>query len=100
MPRISIVIVEDHAILREGLKALIELESDFVIIGAFGSVEASLHTIQESQPDLVLTDLVLPGRSGLELLADIVRLSPRSRNLVLTAHENEEYIRAPASCWW
>src|ERR1700726_1731840 len=92
--RIRIVLVEDHAILREGLKALIEIEPDFDIVGEFGSVEDSLAGIAELQPDLVLTDLALPGRSGIELLAEIQRLSPLTRKLVLTAHENEEYIRA------
>src|ERR1700730_15170505 len=93
-PRIRIVLVEGHAILREGLKALIEIEADFHIVAEFGSVEDSLEGIRDLQPDLVLTDLALPGRSGIELLAEIQRLSPLTRKLVLTAHENEEYIRA------
>jgi DNA-binding NarL/FixJ family response regulator len=93
-PRIRIILVEDHAILREGLKALILMESDFDIVGEFGSAELSLSGISELQPDIVITDLALPGRSGIELLADVKRLSPQTRKLVLTAHENEEYIRA------
>src|ERR1700693_5553285 len=93
-PKIRIVLVEDHAILREGLKALIEIESDFDIVGEFGSVEDCLVGIVGLQPDLLLTDLALPGRSGIELLAEIQRLSPLTRKLVLTAHENEESIRA------
>ncbi|HWJ35182.1 MAG TPA: response regulator transcription factor [Steroidobacteraceae bacterium] len=93
-PPIRIVLVEDHAILREGLKALIELEADFDIVGEFGSVEDCLAGIVELHPDIVLTDLALPGRSGIELLGEIQRLSPLTRKLVLTAHENEEYIRA------
>jgi DNA-binding NarL/FixJ family response regulator len=90
-------LVEDHAILREGLKALIEIEPDFDVVGEFGSVEDSLEGIGRLQPDLVLTDLALPGRSGIELLTEIQRLSPLTRKLVLTAHENEEYIRAALS---
>ena len=93
-PKIRIVLVEDHAILREGLKALIEIESDFDIVGEFGSVEDCLAGLAGLQPDLLLTDLALPGRSGIELLAEIQRLCPLTRKLVLTAHENEEYIRA------
>ena len=93
-PQIRIVLVEDHAILREGLKALIEIEPDFDIVGEFGSIEDSLEGISRLQPDLVLTDLALPGRSGIELLSEIQRLSPLTRKLVLTAHDNEEYIRA------
>jgi DNA-binding NarL/FixJ family response regulator len=93
-PRIRIVLVEDHAILREGLKALILMELDFDIVGEFASAEQSLAGIAELQPDIVMTDLALPGRSGIELLGEVKRLSPRTRRLVLTAHENEEYIRA------
>jgi DNA-binding NarL/FixJ family response regulator len=93
-PRIRIVLVEDHAILREGLKALIEIESDFDIVGDFSRMEESLDGIRDLQPDIVLMDLSLPGRSGIELLAEIRRLSPRTRKLVLTAHETEEHIRA------
>lgn len=93
-PRIRILLVEDHAILREGLKALIELESDFDVVGEFCSVDESLDGIRDLQPDIVVTDLGLPGRSGIELLSEIKRLSPTTRKLVLTAHENEEYIRA------
>jgi DNA-binding NarL/FixJ family response regulator len=93
-PRIRIVLVEDHAILREGLKVLIEIEADFQIVAEFGCVDNSLEGIRDLQPDLVLTDLALPGRSGIELLTEIQRLSPLTRKLVLTAHEDEEYIRA------
>jgi DNA-binding NarL/FixJ family response regulator len=93
-PRIRIVLVEDHAILREGLKALIEIESDFDIVGDFSRMEESLDGIRDLQPDIVLMDLSLPGRSGIELLAEIRRLSPLTRKLVLTGHETEEYIRA------
>ncbi len=92
-PKIRIVLVEDHAILREGLKALLEMESDFDIVGEFGSVEECLADVR-LQPDLLLTDLALPGRSGIELLAEMQRVSPQTRKLVLTAHENEEHIRA------
>jgi len=93
-PRIRIVLVEDHAILREGLRALIEIESDFHVVGEFCSLEESLDGIRDLQPAVVLTDLGLPGRSGIELLSEIKRLSPGARKMVLTAHDNEEYIRA------
>jgi two-component system response regulator NreC len=93
-PRTRIVLVEDHAILREGLKALIEIEPDFEIAGDFGGVEEALAGIHLLQPDLVLTDLALPKCSGFELLGEIKRIAPRARKLVLTAHNSEEYIRA------
>jgi DNA-binding NarL/FixJ family response regulator len=92
--RLRIVLVEDHAILRDGVKVLIEMESEFQVVGDFCRVEESLDGIRDLRPDLVVTDLALPGRSGIELLAEIRQLSPLTRKLVLTAHENEEYIRA------
>jgi DNA-binding NarL/FixJ family response regulator len=93
-PKTRIVLVEDHAILREGLKALIEIESDLEIVGDFGSVQESLAGIKQLSPDLVLTDLALPDCSGFELLAEIKRVAPAARKLVLTAYNSEEYIRA------
>jgi DNA-binding NarL/FixJ family response regulator len=93
-PRVRIVLVEDHIILREGLKALIEIEPDFEIIGEFGAAELCLAGIGQLQPDLVVTDLELPQSSGIELLAQIKHIVPNARKLVLTAHNSEEYIRA------
>ena len=93
-PRTRIVLVEDHAILREGLKALIEFEPDFEIAGDFAGVAEGLAAIRRLQPDLVLTDLALPESSGFELLAAIKNVAPRARKLVLTAHNSEENIRA------
>src|SRR6267378_3773238 len=92
-PRTRIVLVEDHAILREGVKALLEIEPDFEIAGDFGGVEECLLGLGQLQPDLVLTDLALPQCSGFELLARIKHVMPDARKLVLTAHDSEEYIR-------
>ena len=69
--RVRIVLVEDHIILRDGLKALIEMEPDFTVVGEFDAVDQCLAAIDELQPDLVLTDLELPQRSGIELLAHV-----------------------------
>jgi DNA-binding NarL/FixJ family response regulator len=86
--------VEDHAILRDGLKALIEIEPEFAVVGEFGAVDQCLAAIDDLQPDLVLTDLELPERSGIELLARLTHLVPKARKLVLTAHSGEEHVRA------
>jgi DNA-binding NarL/FixJ family response regulator len=92
--RVRIVLVEDHIILRQGLKALIEIEPDFEIVGEFGAVAQCLAGIGQLQPDLVVTDLELPQSSGIELLVQIKHVVPNARKLVLTAHHGEEYIRA------
>jgi DNA-binding NarL/FixJ family response regulator len=92
--RIRLVLVEDHAILRDGLTSLLDLEADLLIVGAFDCLESSLEGIRRLQPDIVVLDLALPGGSGIDLLGEIPRLSPRSRKLVLTGNDDEATIRA------
>jgi DNA-binding NarL/FixJ family response regulator len=94
IPRTRIVFVESRAILREGLKALVDTEPDFEIAGDFAGAAEGLAGIRRLQPDVVLMDIALPGTSGRKLLAAIKDFSPRTRTLVLTAHDGEESIRA------
>jgi DNA-binding NarL/FixJ family response regulator len=87
-------LVEDHTVLRDGLKALLELQSDVVSVGEFGCVQSSVEGIRRLQPDVVVTDLALRGESGIELISQIPRVSPRSRKLVLTISDGTDHIRA------
>jgi len=91
---VRLLLVDDHAILREGLRALLELEPDLKVVGEAGSCEEALQKIVESRPDVVLTDIGMPGRSGLSLVPDIRNLGTGIRVVLLTAHASEEYIRA------
>jgi DNA-binding NarL/FixJ family response regulator len=93
-PRIRIVLVDDHAIMRECLRALIEVDQGLDVVGDFASVEAGLNGIRDLQPDVVLTDLALPGLSGFDLLREVTRISPRTRKIVLTAHDGVQYVSA------
>jgi len=89
-----LVLVEDHAILREGLRALLELEQDLRIAGEAANGIDAVPTVETLKPDLVITDIALPGRSGIELIGCLRALSAQMKILVLTAHNSEEYIRA------
>jgi DNA-binding NarL/FixJ family response regulator len=91
---IRLVLVEDHTVLREGLKTLLELEADVTIVGEFGCAATGAFGIGRLQPDVVVTDLALPGRSGVELIGEIQVVSPQSRKLVLTAHDSKDHVRA------
>jgi DNA-binding NarL/FixJ family response regulator len=92
--RSRIVLVEDHAILREGLRALLELEQDLRIVGeATNGIEA-VPAVEALTPDLVITDIALPGRSGIELISCLRLSHAATKILILTAHNSEEYIRA------
>jgi DNA-binding NarL/FixJ family response regulator len=93
-PKLRIVLVQNHGILRDGLKRLIERQADFSVVGDFGSVEDCLNGIRNTPPDVVVTDLIFPGQSGIELLTQVQRLSPMTRKLVLTEHRNESHVRA------
>lgn len=92
--RIRILLVEDHAILREGLRALLELEPDLRVVGEATEVDGALASIERLQPQLCITDLALTGRSGIALISELRNRNAGARVLVLTAHNTEEYIRA------
>ena len=92
--RSRIVLIEDHAILREGLRALLELETDLEVVGEAGSGAEGLRIVKSVQPDLVLTDVTLPDGSGLRTLEELRASSPQLRVIVLTAYCTDEYIRA------
>ena len=92
--RTRIVLVEDHAILRAGLRALIELESDLTVVGEAGDRNEGVRVARSVQPTLVITDLAMPGGSGLDSIEELRALAEDMRVLVLTAYCTDEYIRA------
>jgi DNA-binding NarL/FixJ family response regulator len=90
----NLVLVEDHAILREGLRALLELEPDLRIVGEASNAADAVAAIDLVNPSLVITDIALPGGSGIELIGRLRMSRRKLKILVLTAHNSEEYIRA------
>jgi two-component system, NarL family, response regulator NreC len=93
-PKKRIVLIEGHAILRDGLRALIEMERDLTVAGSVGDAGSAPQIVRETQPDLVITDVSLSDRSGIALISELLLTFPGLRLLVLTAHGTEEYIRA------
>ena len=92
-----IVLVEDHAILREGLRALIELESHLKVVGEASTGAEGVRVVQSASPTLVITDLAMPGGSGLRTIDELRAACPNLRVLVLTAYCNDEYIELALS---
>jgi len=86
-----IFMVEDHPIVTEGLRELIEHEQDLVICGGVQEAEKALGAISKLKPDLVLVDISLPGKSGLELIKDIKARHPQLPILVLSMHDEKVY---------
>lgn len=89
--KIRVAIVEDHTLMREGLAQLINSQPDMTVIVEAGDAAAGLTGILETQPDLVLVDITLPGRNGLELVKDIVAQLPKVPILVVSMHDETLY---------
>lgn len=85
--RRKILIVDDHAVLREGLVAQINREPDLIVCGEAGNARAAIAAVEKLAPDLVLADITLPGRNGLELIRDLRALRPGLPVLVLSMHD-------------
>ena len=88
---ITIVLVDDHPVVREGLSAVLEQEADFRVVGAVSSGEELLRVLERQQPDVILLDLELPGMSGVEALGRLGR-SSSARVIVFTAYGTDDKI--------
>jgi DNA-binding NarL/FixJ family response regulator len=89
-----ILLIEDHAILRDGLRALLDLELDLEIVGEAESAAAGCIAAEAQRPHLVITDIAMPGESGISIIPRLKEQLPGVRVLVLTAHCTDEYVRA------
>lgn len=94
MDTIRIVIADDHAVLRSGLKALLHCSPRFEVIGEAGDGLAALKMVEDLEPDILILDLSMPGgMSGVDCLKEIKARGLRCRVLVLTMYDDEEYIK-------
>jgi DNA-binding NarL/FixJ family response regulator len=89
--RKQILVVDDHAVLREGLVAQINREPDLRVCGEAGTARAATEAVEKLKPDLVLADITLPGRDGLELIRDLRALRADLPVLVLSMHDPSLY---------
>lgn len=88
----SVFIVEDHTLLRAGLRALLAQNPDLEIIGEADNGRDAIRAVGTMLPDLVLMDLSMPGMNGIEAMLHIKRRTPDTRILVLTVHKTDEYV--------
>ena len=93
MSTIRVLLADDHRILREGIRALIEDQEDMVVVGESEDGLATVKKVAELLPDVVIMDIAMPLLNGLEATRQIHRDYPQVKVLILTMHENEEYIR-------
>lgn len=93
-PRVRILIADDHAILRSGLRMLINTQGDMEVVGEAVDGEDAIRRVGELDPDIVLLDLTMPGMGGIRALEVIREKFPRTRVLVLTMHDEYAYVRS------
>ena len=92
-PKIRVLIADDHAVLRAGLRMLLDAEPDIEVVGEARDGLEVLTRVRALAPDVLLLDLAMPGMGGLEVLRRVREMSPQTRVLILTMHEEEEYLR-------
>jgi DNA-binding NarL/FixJ family response regulator len=92
-PPLSVLIVDDHPVVAAGLRLLLEGDPDFRLVGEAGDAVTARRRVQELRPDLIVLDLVLGGRDGLELLEEVRELHPAGRVLVYSSQDELLYAR-------
>ncbi|MBI5095247.1 MAG: response regulator transcription factor [Candidatus Hydrogenedentes bacterium] len=90
---IKIAIADDHAVFRSGLRALLEKEADFDVIGEAGSGEETLKMLESRDSDILILDINMPGLSGSKLAERVLKKYPRLAIVILTMHEDEHYLQ-------
>jgi len=89
---ITVLIVDDHEVVRRGIRAYIETVAGFQVVGEAASGEEAIELARDFIPDVVLMDLILPGIDGVEATRQIKKLSPRTQIVVLTSYHEDEHI--------
>lgn len=93
MTRLRVLLADDHILVRAGLRKLLESMPDVEVVGEADDGLSLLQRAQELQPNLVLMDIAMPGLNGLEATARLTKALPEVRVIILSMHQNEEYVR-------
>jgi two-component system response regulator NreC len=88
---VQVLICDDHAVVRAGLRLILEPEEDFEIVGEAETAEEAISLASQLHPDLIILDISMPGMSGLSAIPRLREVAPQARVLVLTVHDDEAY---------
>jgi DNA-binding NarL/FixJ family response regulator len=89
---VSIILVDDHEVVRRGVRAYLETIAEFDVVGECSSGEEAIRMVAEHIPDIVLMDLIMPGMDGIETTRQIKKISPRTQVVVLTSYHEDAHI--------
>lgn len=94
MAKMRILLVDDHEVLRSGLRLLINSHADAEVVGEASDTREGMQKVRELEPDVAVVDLTIPGAGGMKLIEQIRHEAPRTRIVVLTMHDDPAYVRA------
>ena len=92
MDKTKLVLVDDHAIMRDGIKALLNIYDDMEVVGEAADGREAMEMVRELNPDVVVMDISMPVMDGLEATRHLTRKHPKVKVIILTQHDNREYI--------
>lgn len=92
MTKINVVLADDHALVRNGIKAMLESDHDIQVIGEAGDGSEALAMAQKLHPDILVLDIRMPNMTGLEAAARLGQVSPETKAVILSMHDSEEYV--------
>src|SRR5881398_43843 len=90
---IRIVLVDDHAVVRSGLRLLLDGQEDIEVVGEAGNAKDAIFAVRALKPDVILLDVVMPGESGIDVLPSLLKESPQTKVLVLSMQDDPSYVR-------
>ena len=91
--KIRVLVVDDHAVVRSGLRLLLEKEKDIDVVAEAGNVREAVFEARSSKPDVVLMDVVMPGQSGIEGIPLVLKEAPKAKVLLLSMQDDPQYVR-------
>lgn len=88
----TIILADDHSLVRDGIRSLLEEESDFEVIGEASNGREAVTMVENKKPDLLIIDIRMPGMNGIEAVEELNRLHNPVKSIILSMHDSEEYI--------
>lgn len=95
---LTVVLADDHVIVRNGIKALLESEQDIHVVGEASDGRQALEVVRKLRPDLVVMDIRMPVMNGIEATRQLVSSSSSTKSLILSMHDNQEYVLQSIAC--
>jgi two-component system, NarL family, response regulator NreC len=90
---IRVLVVDDHAVVRTGLRRVLDAENDIETVAEASTADRAIFEALEHQPDVVLMDVTMPGKSGIEALPEVLQAVPDAKVLMLSMHDDPQYVR-------